>query len=280
MDGIEEVHARDALWLPEVRRHLRHGQRRRVRCQDACIPHDTLELCEHLLLDRQLLEHGLQNEVAVGEGGVGGLARDERGEKAALVLVVAALRNLAVDLGSDVAESVLDDLLLHVTDHDRHFEPEEERRDLPRHQAGADDPDLPDLLRRGHRTGGMLLRPLLHELEGIEGRLRLRTCQQLADGVLFAPVSLLDRPFTRAGDQFERSVRSGRGAVHRVVGVRARPPEGPFRVRPVRLTALKGTFGELACEGQRLVEELGRLEEPVDDLQLRDLGRAEHAVLA
>ena len=67
--------------------------------------------------------------------------------------------------------------------------------------------------------------------------------------------------------------------MHCVVDVRPRAAEGRLRVRPIRLGPLARTSGELACEGNRLIEELGRLEQRVRDPQLRHLGRSEQAVL-
>src|SRR4029450_13730257 len=125
------------------------GERGGVRREHAVVSYDLLELCEDDLLDRQLLEDHLEDEVAVGKAGVVAATGNERGEKAALALVVASLRDLALDLGADVCERVVDDLLLDVANHDRGFEPAKEQEcDLPRHQPGSDDADLPDLERR------------------------------------------------------------------------------------------------------------------------------------
>ena len=82
-------------------------------------PHNLFELCEDLLLDLELLEHRFEHEVAVGEAFVVGAAGDERREETGLALVVAAPGDLAVDFRPDVRERFVDDLLLHVSDHDR-----------------------------------------------------------------------------------------------------------------------------------------------------------------
>ena len=82
-------------------------------------PTTSSSSCEDLLLDLELLEHRFEHEVAVGEAVVVGTAGDERGEEAALALVVAAFGDLAVDFRPDVRERFVDDLLLHVSDHDR-----------------------------------------------------------------------------------------------------------------------------------------------------------------
>ena len=60
--------------------------------------------------------------------------------------------------------------------------------------------------------------------------------------------------------------------------VRARRKIG-LCVRPVRLGPFEWLVGELSREGERLVDELGRLEQPVGDAELRDLQARQHAVL-
>ena len=62
-------------------------------------------------LTLQLLEDGLEHEVAVGEPLVAGRAGDERGEEARLALVVAALRDLLRELASIDSSARVDDLL-------------------------------------------------------------------------------------------------------------------------------------------------------------------------
>ncbi len=66
-DRVEEVEAHDPLWVRQVRRKLRHRQRRGVGREDAIGPYDGLEVREHLLLDLEILEHGLDHEVGVAE---------------------------------------------------------------------------------------------------------------------------------------------------------------------------------------------------------------------
>jgi hypothetical protein len=66
-DRVEEVEADHALGPRQLARPCRHRQRRGVGREDALRPDDRLELGEHLLLDVELLEHGLDDEVGVGE---------------------------------------------------------------------------------------------------------------------------------------------------------------------------------------------------------------------
>ena len=244
----------------------RDRERRGVRREHALVAHDALELGEDLLLHLELLEHRLEHEVAVREAVVVGAAGDERRQEPRLAFVVPAFRGLAADLRADVGERLVDDLLLHVAQHGRHFEPaQEQRRDLPRHQPCADDADAVHLQRCRERARGMLLRSLLDEPEGIDRRLRLRPRQELADRLSFTRVALFDRPLLRALDQVERRVGRRRGAVHRVVDARARSPKQRFGIRPVRICAFERPVCELTRERERLVHELHCVEQPVGD---------------
>ena len=85
---------------------------------------------------------------------------------------------LRADLLADRRERLVDARLLEVAQHDRHLEPaQEERRELRRHQAGADDADL---LHAARLRVGQLGRPLrapLDDGERVGGRLRLRAAR-------------------------------------------------------------------------------------------------------
>ena len=67
-DRVEEVHADDALRMPQLGCHLGDRQRRGVRDEQALLRDDLLERGEHLALDGDLLEDGLDHEVAAAEG--------------------------------------------------------------------------------------------------------------------------------------------------------------------------------------------------------------------
>ena len=174
----------------------------------------------------------------------------------------------------------IDDRLVEVAEHDRHLEAaEEERRQLARHQPCADDADLA----HGPRLGAELrlaLRAPLDEVEGVDRRLRLVSGQQLCDRLLLLAVALLDRPRRGALDQVERAIRGGGGAVHGVVDVRARAAHDRLELGPVRLAALDRRLHELEREGDRLVDELDRLEQPVGEAELDRVLRLEQPVLA
>ena len=66
-DRVEEVEADHPRRVRQAGRHRRHRQRGGVGGQHALRRDDRLDLGEHLLLDRQLLEDRLDDEVGVGE---------------------------------------------------------------------------------------------------------------------------------------------------------------------------------------------------------------------
>ncbi len=87
------------------------------------------------------------------------------------VAVETALRLELADLVVDVRQALVDARLVEIGDEHGHLEPaHEQERELARHEAGADDPDLRDLLRE-RLVGGAhgALGALLHEVEGVHG---------------------------------------------------------------------------------------------------------------
>ena len=91
-DRVEEVEADDPLGVLEVGGHLRDRQRRGVRRQHALRRDDLLDVGEHRLLDRHLLEDRLDHEVGVGEASALSTAPlTQRLEPVGLVLVDPAL---------------------------------------------------------------------------------------------------------------------------------------------------------------------------------------------
>ena len=66
--------------------HPCHGERRRVRHEEAVGRDDPLEPAEDLALDGQLLEDGFEDEVAVRVGVDPGSAGHDRAEEAGLPL--------------------------------------------------------------------------------------------------------------------------------------------------------------------------------------------------
>ena len=164
-----------------------------------------------------------------------------------------------------------------VGDHERHLEPaQEQRRELRRHQAGADDADLLDPPRLRVGNPDALLDAPLDEVERVDAGLRLRAGEQVGERVLLGGVALLDRPAGGAGDQLERAVRGERDAVHRVVDGVARLRADLGRVGEVGGRARRPCLLDRADEPlDRVVEELDVVEQRVDEPELGGLrGRA------
>ena len=179
----------------EVGAHLAHGERGRVGGEQAVGTDERAQRGEDLLFDRRLLDHGLEHEVAVCEGLVAGRAGHDRRQKTRLLGGQAAACRRAFELVADRLQRAVDDPLLDVAEHDRHLQPaQEERCKLGRHQPGAHDSHLAHGPRPGVGPSGLSLSPALHEVEGVDRGLCLRSGQQVGDRLLFGAVTLLDRP--------------------------------------------------------------------------------------
>ena len=267
-DRVEEVHPDDALGVLELGAHLGHRERRRIRREDALGRDDSLELREHLLLDRHLLEDRLEDEIATGEHLPLGAAGDERAQEPRLALAETLPAHEVGELVGDPRDRIVDLLLGEVAQHDRHLEAaEHEQRELAGHEAGADDADSVDPPRLGVRHADAALRAALHEVERIDGGLRLRSGEELRERVLLGSIALLERPRRGALDQVERAVRRGSRAVYLPVEARTGLPAhlgdvGEIRTRPPLAGALVDLLEQ---ERERLVEELDRFEERVGE---------------
>ncbi len=237
---------------------------------------------EHLLLHRQLLEHGLEHEVAAGEALVARAARDDSAQEAGFALRQPALCDLAGEVAADRRQRLLDAGLVDVRQHDGDLEAaEEERRQLRRHQAGADDADARDAPRLRVRNADASLGAALDEVERVDRRLRLRPGKEVGERVLLRPVALLERPGGGAFDQVERPVRGGSGAVDGVVDPGAGTSDDLGDVGQVGFPAWRpARLDRREEELDRLVEELDRLEQRVGEPGLESLRPGEHAVLA
>ena len=89
------MEADESLGVGELRADLLDRQRRGVRREHGLGRDELLDLGEHLLLDAELFEDGLDDEVAVGVVGLVGRAGDERPQSVRLVGVEAALAEQA-----------------------------------------------------------------------------------------------------------------------------------------------------------------------------------------
>ena len=260
-DRVEEVQA-------DVGAHLLDRERRRVRREDR-IRRDLANLGEDRPLHVEFLEDRFEHEVAAGELLPAGAAVDDRREK----------RLACADLFPNRRERLVDARLLEIAQHDRHLEPPQEQcRELRRHQAGADDADLLHRARLCIGKVRRLLRAPLDDGERIRRGPRLRADEQLGHRTLLRCVALRERPVLRARDQVQRDIRRTCRAVHGVVDARPRFANDRVELRPVRLDALE--LAELAREAERLVDELDRCDQAVGDPELERLGRGQQLVLA
>ena len=141
-DRVEEVQPDDPLGMLEPLGHRRDREGRGVRDEQALGRDDPLERPEDLTLHGQLLEHRLEHEVAalVRLDPVAG--RDDRAEEAGLPLGEATLCDEPRQVAADRLHGLPGTLRVDVGHDDGHLEPaHEERRELGRHQPGADHPD-------------------------------------------------------------------------------------------------------------------------------------------
>ncbi len=208
-DRVEEVEADETLGVRERRADLLDRQRRRVGREDRVLGDDLLDLAEHLLLDADLLEHRLDDEVAVRVLGLVGRAVHERAQPVGGVAVEAALRLELADLVVDVRQALVDARLVEVGDEHRHLQlAQEQQRELARHEPGADDADLGDLLRE-RLVGGAdrALRALLHEVERVHGCRELVAGDEIGQSIVLAGEALGLRAALGLVEQLERGVR-------------------------------------------------------------------------
>ena len=244
---------------------------------------DAFELGEHLLLDRHLLEHRLEDEVATDEGLPFGATRYERAEKARLAFGQTTTPDELAELLCDPGDCLVDLLPGQVAHDDRRLEAaEEEQRQLTRHEPGADDADLPNPVRLRLRDSDAALCATLDEVECVHGRLCLWAGKELGKCVLLCPVAVFERPGRRPLDEVDSPVRRRSRAMNLAVEAGARLSADLGDVGQIGgRTSLAGAFLDLVeQEGERLVEELHRLEEHVGEPGLERLACVEHPVLA
>ena len=186
----------------------------------------------------------------------------------------------------DIRDSFVDAFLVEVRQIHRHFEPlYEQQGELACHQARADDPDLGDLAcERLVWCAVWTFRPFLDQVERIDRGTELLAHDQVSEGLILRRERLV--PAVRAGclDQIEREVGRGSRTVDLHVGDRTAPCDGG----PPRLF---GTVDRLPLDNhvtahnpgrpeQRLLQEVGRIEESVEDPELVRLLGLELAALA
>ena len=214
----EEVHADDALGSPRGRGDLVDVERGRVGGQHGARLRHLVEPGEHVLLDGHLLEHGLDDEIGVGEGIEVGGALDQAHALLDVVLGQPALGRRRLVILAHHAEAAIERLPGDL-DH-RHWNTDvgEVHRDAAAHRAGADHGRLADLRRRRLRGHvGNLGRLALGEEEVTLG-LRLRRVERLDEELSLPRQSLVEgqahRRFHRP-DACLRRLEAARLARHR-----------------------------------------------------------------
>src|SRR5262249_8058292 len=117
----------------------------RVRREDRAWHREAIELGEHLALQLELLEHGLDDEVAIGEIGELGRERQARDRSVAFFLrhpsLLDAARQVALDRGASTQAELVADLAADRLQArlDAHL------CEASAHRPEADDADLADL---------------------------------------------------------------------------------------------------------------------------------------
>jgi hypothetical protein len=146
---------------------------------------DAVQAREHVLLDRHLLEHRLDHEIAVREIPERERAREQRHVARHVGGARRAPFRGALVVAADHADAAIERLARSLDQHHRDAGREEIHRDAAAHGAGTDHADACDGPGRhvGGNTGN-LRRPALGE-EGVALRRGLRAVQQFAKQALF-----------------------------------------------------------------------------------------------
>ena len=101
--------------------------------------HDLVELLEHLLLDRDALEHRLDDHVALADVVITGDGLDQREAAVHLGLAEAATPHTRLVIAADALEAAIERLLADFEELHRKPELGKAHRDAAAHRAGADD---------------------------------------------------------------------------------------------------------------------------------------------
>lgn len=184
----------------------------------------------------------------------------------------------------DVGDALVHALLVEVGHEDRHLErADEEHRQLAGHEAGADDADLAD--RAGERLvggAGRSLRALLHEVEGVQPGAQLVTHEQVGQGLVLGGEGGIALGGARGLDELDGAVgRRGLSCGLRVGELRGGRgsglPHGGVVVHRLALD-LRLAGEHTGGPDDRLLEEVGAVEERVGEAELRRGRAVQHPV--
>ncbi len=187
----------------------------------------------------------------------------------------------------DVADALVEPLLVEVGQHDRHLQAaREQQRQLRGHQARADDADL------GHRAGQRLVGRARRAAWPASAPGRTRRAPARSSSLMIRSASASSsaaKPSSRSAvlrqrDQVERPVGRGGGAVQLAVDEASGPSATASSHASPRSTSGRCDRRPRRCSdagrpAQRLLQEVGRLEHRVGDAELERLAALEHAVL-
>ncbi len=187
LEQLHHVGRREVVCPRHRLRPLRHAgdlvdvDRRGVGEQQRAGLHVGVELAEHLLLHRDLLEHGLDHHVAVGDVGIAGDRLDQRQAPVHFRLGEAAALHADRVVVADLLHAALQALgrRVHQLHRDAHIG--EAHGDAAAHGAGADHGHGPDLGQRQVLRQVRQLRHLALGEEGVAQRLRLLGVLELVE---------------------------------------------------------------------------------------------------
>ena len=146
---VHEVHAAELAGPVGLRRQPGDGDRRRVGGDERLRREHRAQLPQDLLLHRLVLDRALDHQIAVLEAVIAETRADPRQRRLLVAPGDLPPLDLTIHVLRDGRPRRLQPILVHVGDVD--VEPGEHANvgDATAHLAGADDADLPDLLRHG-----------------------------------------------------------------------------------------------------------------------------------
>ncbi len=199
--GREEMRAGDVLRALGRIGHDVDVDARSVREQQGAGLHRRVELFEHLLLDRDALEHRLDDNVGLSDIVVAADALDQPEPALHLDAREAAALDAGLVIAADAGETAGQRVLVDLEQFHRKAELGKAHGDAAAHRAGADDGRGFDRAqRRVARNVGQPRHLALGE-EGIAQRARLSRVFQLVEQLAFAPHTFVERQSTGVFDR-------------------------------------------------------------------------------
>ncbi len=204
MDRIEEVHPDDAPGMRRRRRDLGDRERRGVRREDRRFGNEALPLLQDGLLDRHLLEDGLDRDVAPVEAGVVERAGEKRhlpgelgaGHPPLLQLLLPDLRGRRVASGEGLGTDVLHPRRVALV--------RGELRNASAHDSGTEDADAVHTARPDAGGDARLLLDLFHPEEEVDEVFHRGGAHETRHADDLVREGLLERAAIALADRLER----------------------------------------------------------------------------